>query len=99
MTQISIGKNSGGANAVALCVARFREKRELQMTLLAAWEVFDGQPEIKVHYACITAVNTPDCLLQTKQKETLKQMCRESIRDHLVKLNPHLYQMSSYTIQ
>ena len=62
------------------------------MILLAAGEELDTSAEVLMNQLQKDAKKIPKYLEEeAKLKETLMQICRETIRDYLIKLDPHLH--------
>ena len=61
------------------------------MILLAAGEELDTSAEVLMNQLQKDAKKILKYLEEAKLKETLMQICRETIRDYLIKLDPHLH--------
>ena len=68
-------------------------KEEITMTLLAAGESTSGPTVTRFGDMDITGtpVKVPQCLLDLNGDRSLKKMCREAIRNHLLNLDPHVH--------
>ena len=66
---------------------------EIVMMLLAAGESTNGPTVTRFGDMDITGtpVKVPQCLLDLNQDKSLKNACREAIRNHLINLNPHVH--------
>ena len=78
--KINIG-NSGSGNALRRLVEYFDVNDELYRLLFAAGETLDGIPDEKI----------PTCLKFNDVRLDLKHICREAVRKHLLKLDPHTH--------
>ena len=61
------------------------------MILLVAGEELDTSAEVLMNQLQKDAKKILKYLEEAKLKETLMQICRETIRDYLIKLDPHLH--------
>ena len=83
--------NVNGKNALQICIAQSKceKKREKCLLLFAAGEHIDTSA------ASFTFLGErhgiPEYLKETNERFCLKHLCRETIRDRLVYLNPHLH--------
>ena len=71
--------NSGLGNALRQHLKYYHVDKKLCQLLFAAGETLDGVPDEKI----------PDCLKFGGVRLDLKHICREAIRKHLLKLDPH----------
>ena len=85
-----------GRNCPQIYVAWERQEimivRNIHMLLYAAGETLDG-PTVTMRNpydsAIMTEVEIPEYFKELKRKRDLKHQCRETIRKHLVDLDPH----------
>ena len=61
------------------------------MILLAAGEEPDTSAKVLMNQLQTEVRKIPQFLEEAKLKETLMQMCRVAVRDHLIRINPHFH--------
>ena len=79
-----------GKNALQIAISAYRthhHKKELFLLLCVAGETLDG-PTIATGGAA-TKIEIPKCIKELKENLALKHLCRETIRKHLIDLDPH----------
>ena len=83
-------KNRIGLNALTAIISRYGEKRNVEMILLATGEELDTSANVLMNRLQTGVKKIPQFLEEAKLKETLMQMCRVAVQDHLIRINPHL---------
>ena len=84
--------NTEGLNAVQNHLARnSTPNKDVMLLLIAAGESYAGaRINITEQDLNLSIRATPEYLLGTEVEMSLKNMCRENIRKHLINLDPHL---------
>ena len=80
-----------GRNSLAISIHQNqKEVKNIHMLLYAAGETLDGPAVLVEDYSTgVNHVEIPVYFKQLKENLTLKHLCREAIRKHLIDLDPH----------